>query len=377
MKKLFYSCSIIICALLLPKQFLAQDITGVWKGAIFNDTTQLYYPYEIAISEEKGKLIGYSQTIYSDNGKDEMGLKSVRIKKKGPKIIIEDVELIANTYSMPPPKGVRKLMILELTINDTVMVLAGPWSTNRTRVYAPGTGSVSIQRKNNYKASSSALLQLLDELKLTKDLSFVEENKPVELPPVVKADPDKKPNPEPVKKKEPKPEIVKAPKKEKEKPAKVDKPKEVAVIVAEKKPVVVETPKPVVVEAPKPIPPAAEIAKRKISSTQSVFFESDSLVFTLYDNGDVDGDTVSVMMNGTLLFSKQGLTTKANSKTIHIDHTTADSLLLVMYAENLGDIPPNTGLLVVRDGDKIYDVRFSADLQSNAAIILRRKRKTP
>jgi hypothetical protein len=46
-----------------------------------------------------------------------------------------------------------------------------------------------------------------------------------------------------------------------------------------------------------------------------------------------------------------------------------------MYAENLGEIPPNTGLLVVRDGEKVYDVRFTADLKSNAAIILRRKRK--
>jgi hypothetical protein len=46
-----------------------------------------------------------------------------------------------------------------------------------------------------------------------------------------------------------------------------------------------------------------------------------------------------------------------------------------MYAENLGSIPPNTGLLVVRDGEAVYDVRFRADLQSNAAIILRRKRR--
>ena len=52
-----------------------------------------------------------------------------------------------------------------------------------------------------------------------------------------------------------------------------------------------------------------------------------------------------------------------------------DSLVLVMYAENLGSIPPNTGLLVVRDGEAVYDVRFRADLQSNAAIILRRRRR--
>ncbi|MES2890520.1 MAG: hypothetical protein V4725_00865, partial [Bacteroidota bacterium] len=110
-------------------------------------------------------------------------------------------------------------------------------------------------------------------------------------------------------------------------------------------------------------------------NTQEVFYQSDSLILSLYDNGEVDGDTVSVLLNGNIIFAKQGLTTKANSKVIYISPDTPDSLLLVMYAENLGTIPPNTGLLVVRDGDAVYDVRFRADLQSNAAIILRRKRR--
>ena len=52
-----------------------------------------------------------------------------------------------------------------------------------------------------------------------------------------------------------------------------------------------------------------------------------------------------------------------------------DSLTLVMYAENLGSIPPNTGLLVVGDGDLVYELRFKADLNTNAAIIFRRKIK--
>jgi len=117
------------------------------------------------------------------------------------------------------------------------------------------------------------------------------------------------------------------------------------------------------------------VADRKMSKEQSVFFESDSLVLTLYDNGEVDGDTVSVLMNGEIIFAKQGLSTKANSKTIYLDKGTPDSLSMVMYAENLGSIPPNTGLLVIMDGEKRYEVRFSADLKTNSAILLRRKPK--
>jgi hypothetical protein len=131
---------------------------------------------------------------------------------------------------------------------------------------------------------------------------------------------------------------------------------------------------PVTIVAPSIVHGAAEIEKRVTKSDQSFYFESDSLLLTLYDNGEVDGDTVTVLMNGNVIFSKVGLTTKANSKTIYIT-SNMDSVKLVMYAENLGSIPPNTGLLIVNDGEKRYDVRFSADLKTNAAIVLRRKKK--
>ena len=46
-----------------------------------------------------------------------------------------------------------------------------------------------------------------------------------------------------------------------------------------------------------------------------------------------------------------------------------DSITLIMYAENLVSIPPNTGLLVVHDGEDVYEIRFSGDLQKNSAIV--------
>jgi len=70
----------------------------------------------------------------------------------------------------------------------------------------------------------------------------------------------------------------------------------------------------------------------------------------------------------------QGLSTRAIRKTIYITKDMPDSIQLIMYAENLGSIPPNTGLLVVHDGEDVYEIRFSGDLQKNAAIVFRRKR---
>jgi hypothetical protein len=46
-----------------------------------------------------------------------------------------------------------------------------------------------------------------------------------------------------------------------------------------------------------------------------------------------------------------------------------------MYAENLGSLPPNTGLLVLQYDNKRQEIRFSGDLKKNVAITLRRKQE--
>ena len=109
--------------------------------------------------------------------------------------------------------------------------------------------------------------------------------------------------------------------------------------------------------------------------SETIYFKSDSLVLALYDNGEIDGDTVSVILNGVLIIEKQLLKSAAFKKTIYLAPDDTDSLLLVLYAENLGIYPPNTGLLIVKDGEESYYVRFKADYERNAAIMFRRKLK--
>lgn len=116
---------------------------------------------------------------------------------------------------------------------------------------------------------------------------------------------------------------------------------------------------------------AAFVETRKMNPPQVVHFSSDSLVLALYDNGEVDGDTVSILLNGEMLMARQGLKASAIKKTIYIP-AGQDETTLVLYAENLGKYPPNTGLLVVYDGDKRHDIRFSADLNKNASVQFRR-----
>ena len=39
-----------------------------------------------------------------------------------------------------------------------------------------------------------------------------------------------------------------------------------------------------------------------------------------------------------------------------------------MVAENLGEIPPNTSLMIVKAGDKEYEVRITSTEQKNAVV---------
>lgn len=88
----------------------------------------------------------------------------------------------------------------------------------------------------------------------------------------------------------------------------------------------------------------------------------------VYDNGIVDDDTVSVFYNDVLLLSHQHL----SSKPINIELELKEGIgrhEIILFAENLGRIPPNTALLVVEAGDKRYELKASADLKQNASLL--------
>jgi hypothetical protein len=103
--------------------------------------------------------------------KKEMGVKKIKLTRAANEIVIEDVELISNNYSEPPPRKVRQKSVLQISQKDTTMELAGKWSTNRTREYNPLTGSLQLERKPDYKPET--LFKILAALKLENSLSFV------------------------------------------------------------------------------------------------------------------------------------------------------------------------------------------------------------
>jgi hypothetical protein len=102
--------------------------------------------------------------------------------------------------------------------------------------------------------------------------------------------------------------------------------------------------------------------------------DSDSLKVDFYDNGEIDGDSISVFFNNQLLTSSQILSQKAIHFNLILDEGKPVNELS-MFADNLGSIPPNTALMIVDDGKRKFEVRLTSSLQNNGTVRITRKKK--
>ncbi len=112
-------------------------------------------------------------------------------------------------------------------------------------------------------------------------------------------------------------------------------------------------------------PGISRIDKRSKQIIKTIEVDSKTFRVDLYDNGQIDGDTISLYLNGKLMVSRQRLSTEPVSLNVTMSD---DDNELIMYAENLGSIPPNTALMVVTVGDKRYEVNISSSEQTNGAV---------
>ena len=130
------------------------------------------------------------------------------------------------------------------------------------------------------------------------------------------------------------------------------------------------------VQAPKKEPSKQPLSipnitrQRKNELTQTVTVSSEEITVRLYDNGEIDGDTISVYLDNKLVLANKMLTAAPLSLTLKMDEENSEHVL-VMVAENLGRIPPNTSLMIVQDGDKRYEVRITSTEQKNAMVRFR------
>lgn len=127
-------------------------------------------------------------------------------------------------------------------------------------------------------------------------------------------------------------------------------------------------PPPTATNDAKPVsnPTAAAYEARPVKDIKTINVKNKKVTVDLYDDGDVDNDIVSLYFNGAAVVSKRSLSTNPVSLTLNIEPGKSNELIL--FAENLGNIPPNTALMIINDGSSRHEVRLSADLKNNAEV---------
>lgn len=170
----------------------------------------------------------------------------------------------------------------------------------------------------------------------------------------------------------PKPAVRKAPvaavKKPATKPLRADTQK-----IGEVKPDPTGLSSPVIKQRTLTLPPPPPIIRSRTNSLAKLIeTKTGEIRVDLYDNGEIDGDTVSIYHNNRLHTSRARLSQKPITFRISVNRAQPHHEL-IMVAENLGSIPPNTSLMIVTAGDKRYEVFISSTKQKNAKVVFNLK----
>jgi hypothetical protein len=457
MHKLF-----LLAALVCSVTAHTQNLTGLYKGTLFNDSTKLTQNYELSLKDDGKNITGTSYTTFILDDKYYFGLRTLKGSKKDGKLVLEEVTLLENNFPSAPPKGIRRMAVIPLNGDGEIELLNGMWQTNRTRQFAPVTGLINLQKDNDslksglmaylkekhpvYFQNDGAVVKIepkpVVQEKVKEEISTVTAKPKEDV--VIKKDVASVKTEQKAVVKEPVKEATEKPKEGKSvaaitKPADqfdengdliiqkttVPKSKEQAALAVKEKPVngkdvsvasanerntevknnaVATENKEVKIKQdengvvktkiepanagitevkvkkdkkkketdPKSQPEAKPYTARETKVMQTVVVSADSLVISLYDNGVVDGDVVSVYVNGVNIIQSLRLTGSAYRKTI-VAPKENNLLEIKLVAENLGTLPPNTGLMIIQDKDEKYHVNFSADMDTNASIIVRKE----
>jgi len=329
----------------------AQDFTGQWKGSFIDKSSsspgwggnRCDYVLELEVSGTT--VSGYSYTYFSEGGQKFYTICSLSgfVNKAEKYVEIREIKRTKTNV----PKTIRncfQVHKLTYTKEDGNEILHGSWVPAPDQSGGCGFGSTNLQRRL-----------------LKRDFSFYNKPAPRKTATVAVT---KKPV-QPKQNTRPANTVAKAVPK---KPVVKDKPRE---LVIKPKNEIIQQPADSFVAKKsiqeKIIAPAHNFEKRNSTILKTIEVENQTVKVDLYDNGEIDGDSVSLFYNGKLLLSRKRLSDKPITLFLSVDDDNTVNEL-DMYAENLGTIPPNTALMVVTDGPNRYEVRITSDLKKTGAI---------
>ena len=125
----------------------------------------------------------------------------------------------------------------------------------------------------------------------------------------------------------------------------------------------------------KNIPPAKRMPRktrdRVVDVQRTVTVRGDFVEIHLWDNFQIDGDTISVNINGNWVLNNYGL--RGQPKVLKVQLAPKDNYLII-HAHNLGSIPPNTIAVAVVEGEEEQVFTLKSTLDESAAIYIKRER---
>jgi hypothetical protein len=325
----------IFLLLQIPIFSFAQNLTGIWKGYFSSGfgADKKYYSYELQIEElGNGKIEGVS---YSFLNNDFYGKTAVngRFHPKTGQLELRENKLIE-------VKSVDKKSVLLMGFDLNLSKLSGKYTLS---------GIYNSYRANSNNVSDQGSIELTktEKTDFVKE-AFLEKHKVTS-------------------------NAIAATHKQKNKPSVSHKSTTATALVehvAEKKSVentneqVINTPS-VVAESNIPVP--FVIKNRKNKLIQTIVTHTKDVDIDFFDNGEIDGDSISLYLNNKQVIKAGRLTRNAiNFKTEIEDNQ--PNLDFILVAENLGRIPPNSALMVIYTNHKRYEIFVESDLKTNGQI---------
>jgi hypothetical protein len=363
---------IIILTLLIYKNGIAQKINGQWRG-YFNSKGDIVSSggdkteYVLEIEIQDSSITGYSYTYFQDRkyyvicalvGTYYKSTKSLRVT--------ETAKVKGST-----PVGWSDCLqthILTYEKQGDTEEMKGRWITAPGQFGNCGTGNTTLTRRTLSKDLSSfnkpaTITPISGQKNTAKTPNLADNNKKATtVTPVSKTTPAGKQNKSAQTSVAKNNQLAKTVPKVKA-PSQLDAMPEKLTSDVKKQPEII------------PVISDLNFEKRSSEVLKTIEITGANFNVALYDNGAVDGDSISLFYNGKLILSHKMLSEKPI--TLNLDATSNHAVNeLTMYADNLGTIPPNTALMVVTDGDNRYEVRISSDLKKSGTIRFVHKPKT-
>ena len=319
----------------------AINFNGQWKGE-FDEISRKEsenYGYVLELSTEGTRVFGYSYSYFKEFGNSYYTICRLTgtLNPETKEIIVTEIE---RTKFNTPPTFMNCFQTHRLryeTGPDNTEILRGTWVPAPNQ--APGCGSgVTVLSRRIVNRTPLGVDRRREGIGMTP-------TKPAPRKPIT---PAPKKDPPVIAKATPKEEpktVIEFPKMEKEK-------------IAEPKKTLEST-----FEKPHP-----KLQNRRFDVVKTINIQSPEFRLDFYDNGEIDGDSISVFFNGKIVLSNQMLTDKPISLTLSLDPQVKENVV-TMYAENLGSIPPNTAVMIVTDGARRYEVRMESDLKKSGSVV--------